>query len=269
MNMKKICTIILTFALFALSGCSSDSVSYYDYYSHNAENNQNAANTEKNEHGNNNSNNNSNNNNNNNDYINHFESDSKPENSGSQLPDPAAYLNTTGELDSDTYTVNGEGEYYCMTYWLPSGEGGNDDVIAYSWAVKGDGYDWEFAQRDGYKEYLIDGNGIDAYLEIYSDAWRLYYPVGCELKANSGSSSSGGNSWKPGGFQNDSFGITVDPNVDSVPEGVCVYCEGSKLCRFCDGSHQVYVDIATGWVDCSMCIDGSCPHCGGTGLDIE
>lgn len=275
--MKQRIIIIFAAALLMLSGCSLTPSNPFDFFDGNSREREHgtSAETKKYDYG-------------NNGGDNHGESytDSyggsyenededkdkdkdKSNTNGTVLPSPAFYLNTAGELDDDIYAVDGEGEYYCTTYWLPSGEGGNDDVIAYSWSVKAAGYDWEFVQRDGYGEYLINGNGADAYLEIYSDAWKLYYPVGCELEAVSDSgSSNSGKDWDFGGFQNDTFGISVDPN-DTVPDGVCIFCEGSKVCRFCKGSHQVYVDIQTGWTECTMCIDGSCPHCGGTGIDID
>ncbi len=88
----------------------------------------------------------------------------------------------------------------------------------------------------------------------------------------SGESESGGGLFAPNSFQNDSFGIDVQPGEPEVPD------QGSTvmLCESCDGSGKCLGCGGDGWFDnpyigpntspCDLCGgSGDCTVCGGTG----
>lgn len=89
---------------------------------------------------------------------------------------------------------------------------------------------------------------------------------------NASKPESGSGFLIPGSFQNDSFGIDVQPGEPEVPDNppsvtICESCDGSGDCQGCSGD---------GWFDnpyigpntspCDLCGgSGDCTVCGGTG----
>lgn len=155
----------------------------------------------------------------------------------------------------------------------------SSDLLTYKLLCQGAGLGLESMYQDGtYREYaLVWEDYVLGYLTTDVGCWTLYIPDSLELDDSpSGSGeSSGGSGGISGGFQNDSFGIVVEPGEqvpDSVPQEYrCESCGGSGDCAACGGD---------GWADniyygehdafeCGVC-DGSgdCPVCEGEGVWI-
>ena len=174
---------------------------------------------------------------------------------GPTLPSAASFLNTKGVVLEEQYSVTGiDTPYCCVVYDLPDGEGGSADLLAYQWKAQSMGYTWSSEEGDGFTRYTMEG-GVVAFLDVYAalptfeTQWRLYYPEGCRLTTDGDGSS----------FQNDSFGITVDPDWD----GRCPSCEGTGHCVGCLGTGRFqYGDRE----ECTLCGGtGDCNVCGGAG----
>lgn len=175
---------------------------------------------------------------------------------GPALPSAASFLNTKGVVLEEQYSVTGiDTPYCCVVYDLPDGEGGSADLLAYQWKAQSMGYTWSLEEGDGFTRYTMEGGGVVAFLDVYAalptfeTQWRLYYPEGCRLTTDGDGSS----------FQNDSFGITVDPDWD----GRCPSCNGTGSCVGCLGTGRFqYGDRE----ECTLCGGtGDCNVCGGAG----
>ena len=111
----------------------------------------------------------------------------------------------------------------------------SSDLLTYKLLCQGAGLGLESMYQDGtYREYaLVWEDYVLGYLTTDVGCWTLYIPGSLELDDSpSGSGeSSGGSGGISGGFQNDSFGIVVEPGEqvpDSVPQEYrCESCGGS------------------------------------------
>lgn len=187
------------------------------------------------------------------------------------IPDPARVLPAATVTQTDQVELEIDGEAYLFTQYVYSFSGDSNltdstDFLTYQMLARGDGLELEYLYGDGvYSEYaILQGEYFLGYLTEDIGQWVLYLPGSVALDSTPNGSS--------GTFQNDSFGITVEPG-ESVPDAGetyirCEACGGSGICDACGGD---------GWADniyygehdafeCAVCNQtGDCPVCDGTG----
>ena len=184
----------------------------------------------------------------------------------------AGQAEDVGEVSGEVFVF----DRHVYDFQAPESLTDSSDLLTYKLLCQGAGLGLESMYQDGtYREYaLVWEDYVLGYLTTDVGCWTLYIPDSLELDDSPSESgeSSGGIS---GGFQNDSFGIVVEPGEqvpDSVPQEYrCESCGGSGDCAACGGD---------GWADniyygehdafeCGVC-DGSgdCPVCEGEGVWI-
>lgn len=202
------------------------------------------------------------------------------------VPDPARILKQAQVKETSGVELQiGDGVYVFSQYTYDfSGSGDladSSDFLAYQMLAQADGLTLERLSGDGtYSEYAILWDEyLLGYLTTDHGQWDLYVPDSADLNSTS-NSESGGSSQSgasqgglSGGFQNDSFGITVSPGeADPGSSGsamLCESCNGSGRCDACGGdglADNIYFGERNAYV-CGVC-DGTgvCPVCDGTGM---
>lgn len=200
------------------------------------------------------------------------------------VPDPIRVLDGAQRDFQSGVELGVSGETFVFdlhSYDFPPPESLTDssDILAYKLLCQSAGLGLESMYQDGgYQEYaLVWENYVLGYLTTDRGSWALYIPAELELDdgASGSGAGSGGSGGVSGGFQNDSFGIVVEPGEqvpDTVPrEYLCEACGGSGRCEACGGDGWAD-DIYHGEHDafeCGVCGgSGDCPVCEGEGVWI-
>lgn len=187
------------------------------------------------------------------------------------LPDPARVLPEASVETMKGVELEIDGEVYVFTQYSYSFSGSANLAdstlhLTFKLLAQDAGMELELLSSSGtYSEYaVLSGDYLLGYLTEAPGRWVLYLPGSVELDSTPNGSG--------GSFQNDSFGISVEPG-EVVPDVTpyttrCESCGGSGDCEACGGDGWAD-SIYTGEHDafeCSVCGGtGDCPVCDGTG----